>query len=61
MRVGKNTYQIASVRTERVRCGEPQPLKQAPSTEWGGGPFYAFISSQNSTCSIFATCSAAST
>ena len=25
--VGKNTYQIASVRAERVRCGEPQPLK----------------------------------
>ena len=26
--VGKNTYQIASVRAERVRCGKPQPLKR---------------------------------
>lgn len=25
--VSKNTYQIASVRAGRVRCGEPQPLK----------------------------------
>ena len=33
MRVGKNAYQIASVRAERVRCGEPQPLKRPPSTE----------------------------